>query len=293
MKKIILLFLLLPCTFVVFSQSKKDITVVPSHAVMDKVDRQGMQVSINLDEKFVTKCWEKKLKEFGKVETSKGTYIIRGAVLTGISSACTIYSIVESDKNSTIVLWAIDIGSGYITSGHEYYKNAESKLKEFAVQAYIADINEQIKTAEGALNSSVKTQQKYMNERESLKRDIQKNKQQKINLEDKLKTNASDLIDLNKKSEQNIVKHKAAVESKNLDDQEKLMKEAENIQKNIEKNKQQKIDLEDKIKQNTSDLNQLERDTDDNEKNIRNADNDVSKMQKALDIVKQKLKLYE
>jgi hypothetical protein len=232
MKNLILAFLLIQFSATVFGQTKKDIVVESGHALIDKVDRQGMQVSIALDQRTITKLWEKKLKEYGKVETDKNNYILRGATIPGISTPCTIFSTILSDKSGTIVFWAIDLGGSYITSGHTHYRTAEGKLKEFATQAYVADVNDQIKTAEGALNSSVRAQQK-------------------------------------------------------------CIRDGENIQKNIAKNKQEKIDLENKLKENAADLIQLGKDTETNAKNKQDSDKEVEKMTKALEVVKLKLKSFE
>ena len=56
---------------------------MPGHSEIQQVDRKGMQVLVELDGKFVSKNWGQKLKEFGKVETDKGNFIIHGASIPG------------------------------------------------------------------------------------------------------------------------------------------------------------------------------------------------------------------
>ncbi|MBC7451501.1 MAG: chromosome segregation ATPase, partial [Cytophagales bacterium] len=263
MKKILFHFILL-ISIHSYGQTKKEILVSPAHTVVEKVDRQGMQVLIELDEKTVTKAWEQKLKEYGKVESGKNSYVIHGAIVAGILNPATIYSTIIEDKKGTIVFWAVDLGSQYVTQGHEHYIHLQNKLHDFAVQTYIADVNAQIATAEGALAASVKNQHKLLKEGESLKKNIQQNKQEKINLENKLKSNESELTSLNNKAALHASNHKASVENNNTEEQQKVLKEAESVRKSIEKNKQEKINLDNKLVENGQDLTKLESDAEDN-----------------------------
>ena len=109
MKLLITIFIFLNFTFLITAQVKKDIVVMPGRSMVQQVDRMGMQVLIELDGKFITKNWLLKLKEFGKVETDKADYIIHGAVIPDISSACTIYSNVTTTTKGVFVFWAIDL----------------------------------------------------------------------------------------------------------------------------------------------------------------------------------------
>ncbi len=293
MKYLIPILINLVLTASSLAQSQKTVDVVPGHAQILQVDRQGMQVTIGLEEKFVTKNWIQKLKDYGKVESEKGGYVVHGATIPGISQASTIYSTVFSGKTGTVVFWAIDMGDGYVTEGHNHYSHAKNKLKEFALSAYVADINVQVAAAESALNSSVKNQEKLAKQRESLKNDSQKNSKEKSDLQNKLLDNEKELkaLDASEVQIENRMKEVKATE--NHEEQQKLLKQSLSNTNNIEKNKQQKISIENKLKENEKERLKLIEDTKTNSSNLTAANEEVVKMTKALQVVKDKLKAYQ
>jgi hypothetical protein len=293
MKSLLSIFIFLSSILLIQAQSKKDISVTSGHSEIQKVDRKGMQVLIELDDKFVAKNWAQKLKEFGKVETDKGNFIINGASIPDISSACTIYSSVTKTSKGVFVFWAIDLGSGYITEGSDKYEVAKKKLREYAAGLYIADINVQISAAESALNSSVKAQEKLAKQGESLKNDTQKNAKDKTNLEKKLAENEQTLKTYASEELRIEGELKDVKATENVDAQQKLLKESMSNANNIEKNKQQKVSIESKLVDNEKERVKLIDDTKSNESNLKSANDDVSKMKKALDVVKDKLKTYQ
>lgn len=293
MKLLITMLVCVNITFLAQSQSKKEISVLSGHSEIQQVDRKGMQVLVELDEKFVSKNWAQKLKEFGKVESDKGNFIIHGASIPDISTACTIYSNVTSTSKGVFVFWAIDLGSEYIIEGHAKYADAKKKLRDYAAGLYIADINVQIASAESALNSSVKNQEKLIKQGEGLKNDSQKNVKAKSDLEGKIADNAKDLKRLESEELRVESRLKEVKATENHEEQQKLLKESLSITNSIEKNKQQKVSLENKLVDNEKERVQLIDDTKTNAKNIDAAKDDVAKMSKALDAVKEKLKIYQ
>lgn len=293
MKLLITILICLNFTFLVNAQAKKDIAVMPGHAEIQQVDRKGMQVLIELDGKFVSKNWAQKLKEFGKVETDKGNYIIHGASIPEISSACTVYSNVTTTSKGVFVFWAIDLGSEYITEGHSKYNDAKKKLHDYAAGIYIADVNVQIAAAESALNSSVKNQEKLVKLSETLKSDTQKNAKEKTDLEKKLNDNAKELKTLQSEESRIESRMKEVTATENHEEQQKLLKESLSITNNVEKNKEQKISIENKLKENEKERVQLIEDTKTNASNITAANEEVTKMTKALEVIKEKLQIYQ
>jgi len=277
----------------IFAQSKKEITVVSAHAQVQQVNREGMQVTIELEEKFVAKTWLQKMKTFGKVESDKNSYVIHGASIPDVSSSCTLYSTVFATKSGTVVFWAIDLGSAYVTQGHEHYEKAKKKLHSYAKEIYIADVNIQIASAEDALNTSAKNQEKLAKQGESLKNALQKNEKDKLDLEAKLVENGNEFRRLESEEIRVEGRMKEVKATENYEEQQKLIKESSSITTNIEKNKQQKISLENKLSENGSDHSKLESDIKTNASNKSSADDEVAKMSKALDVVKDKLKAYQ
>jgi hypothetical protein len=293
MKPLLFIFIFLSSILLIQAQSQKDISVTSGHSEIQKVDRKGMQVLIELDDKFVSKNWAQKLKEFGKVETDKGSFIVNGASIPDVSSACTIYSSVTKTSKGVFVFWAIDIGSGYITEDHAKYDATKKKLREYAAGLYIADINVQISAAESALNSSVKNQEKMVKQGENLKNDTQKNAKDKTNLDKKLAENEQTLKTYASEELRIEGQLKDVKATENIEEQQKLLKESMSNAKNIAKNKQQKVSIESKLVDNEKERVKLIDDTKTNESNIKSANDEVSKMKKALDVVKDKLKTYQ
>ena len=76
---------------------------------------------------------------------------------------------------------------------------------------------------------------------------------------------------------------------KTVKDQDKTMKEGENLQSDHQKNGENKIKLEQELKDNAAQKVQLEKDIEQNKKDQQRMVSEVDKMKKAVDIVKQKL----
>jgi len=198
---------------------------------VEKITRTGLSVLIELDEKTVEKAWQRHLKNYGKVDNTKGVYTLPVANVSAISSSpCRIVSIVKSSGKGSTVWYAIDMGDAHVTSSgsSSAYKAAERILHDFAAQCYRDDINEQIKDAEKALNTSVKTHDKEVREGQNLVEDVEKNKQNKINLEQKLKDNAAELDQLQKDIAKNKTDQASAAQ-----DVEKMKKAVEVVREKL------------------------------------------------------------
>jgi hypothetical protein len=55
MKSLLSIFIFLSSILLIQAQSQKDISVTSGHSEIQKLDRKGMQVLIELDDKFVAK----------------------------------------------------------------------------------------------------------------------------------------------------------------------------------------------------------------------------------------------
>jgi len=176
---------------------------------VEGVSREGAAIDIELNNKSIVKEWESTLKTYGKLTKLKGdAYKVTEATFPGVTGTCVIYSKCYSTSKGYIAWWSIDNGS-HITSNS---KHSESKLEEFARQQYVNDINAQVKDAEDAVKSASKAQQKQVDKGTDLVKDISKNGQQKVKLEQELKDNASELQQLNKDVETNKGDQKKAAD---------------------------------------------------------------------------------
>jgi hypothetical protein len=207
-----LLILSLAFFIYTFSFGQK-IKVSESQENIEKIPRTGLSTIIELDDDDVEDNWKKQLKSFGKVESSKGIYTVAIANVPSVSSSpCRITSIVKSSGKGTQVWYSIDLGNAHVTSSgnSSAYKAAEKILNDFAILCYKDDINSQIKDAEKALANSVKAQEKEVNQGQDLLKDVEKNKQDKINLEQKIKENGEQAVQLQKDIAKNKTDQAAA-----------------------------------------------------------------------------------
>ncbi len=203
MKKSFIVSFLLLFSIACFAQK---ILIQEGSEVVDNIQRTGLYTIIKLDNKTVEKAWEKKLKNFGKVQSSKGVLSITGAEIPGVTSKPgQVYSKVLKTKDGAKVWWAIDLGSSFVSTseGGSSYRAASQILTDFAAECYRDDINKEIADAEKALSKTIKDHEKNIKEGENLVSSVEKNKQEKINLENKLKENAEDLKRLEKEIQQN------------------------------------------------------------------------------------------
>jgi hypothetical protein len=216
---IILLFFISLCSSAVHAQIR-DIQALPKKEMIESVSREGSSVMIELNDKAIIKEWENELRTYGKLTKLSGGdgYKIIGAYFPGVAGTCIIYSKCYASSSSYIVWWTIDTGSETKASPAPLDK----KLVDFARQQYIRDINLQIQDAEEAVKSSVKIQQKQIDKGENLVEDIGKNGEEKIRLEEKLKLNAQELVQLKADVEQNKI------------DQIKAQEEVNKMQKALE-----------------------------------------------------------
>jgi hypothetical protein len=192
------------------------VTVLEGEEKADNLIRSGFYTILELDETDVKKEWAKRLKDFGSVKTKSGIFIIDEAKIAAFGeNPLKIYSKTEQTVKGTKVWMAVDMGTNFVTEANDATKAAEVKkiLKDFGINMYIADINEQIKEAEKVLASSVKEQEKQILKGENIKASISKNRNTRISLEKKIVETDSLYKILKADSLQNIQNQKAAAEN--------------------------------------------------------------------------------
>jgi len=202
------------------------VVVQESETTIETVAKKGLQTLLLLEEEDVAKAWQKKLKEFGKVDANEHLYKMETALIPSISDKPVriLSQLTQTDKG-TMIFFAIDLGTNMLTSENkDQYAQAEKILHDFGVMLYREDINEKIKEAEKVLTKTVEVQEKKLKEAEDLKRKIEKNKLQKIQLEQKLVDNANELVQLNQRTEQNKLDQEAAAK-----DVEKVKRQMEAV----------------------------------------------------------------
>ncbi len=169
---------------------------------IDKLALPGLNVTLPIDEKYVTKAWEDQLRTYGRVTSSRGTYRVAGASIPAVSSEpINVASQVKGNKKSTTVFLSMDLGNQvYVNSGTPQYTAAEAMLKEFSNRlAY----EQTVRDAEDILTEAQKNQQNMTRKGEKLQRDLDNNRKEKEKLLKKLDENAKELEQLTKDIETN------------------------------------------------------------------------------------------
>ena len=196
-------FILINCLSIVIGLNQtKAQTVYAGESTIDKAKVSGLYLTIQGDGKQVEKDWETQLQKYGRVATSRGTYRVLNANLSGISSEpINLASTVKSSRTSATIFAAFDLGNGtYVTPGSTGYSAAETLLKEFAGSSLY---NQEVRTAEGGFDEAQKNHQKTVRKGEQLQRAMEQNAKEKERLLKRIDDNTRELEQLNKDVETN------------------------------------------------------------------------------------------
>ncbi len=174
---------------------------------------KGVSTFIELDKKTVEKAWSKRLKDFGKVETTRKAILVKVALIPEISpNAIKLYSTIEPASKGVTIFYSLDPGDGFIISSKQEYAQMRRILQEFAQALYHDDMAEQVKEADRAVMFTQKQYEKKTEEGKSLLDKIEKNAAEKIRLEKLLYENAQQAQRLKQDLEQNKNQQEAASE---------------------------------------------------------------------------------
>ncbi|SNR41835.1 hypothetical protein [Hymenobacter mucosus] len=214
MKRGVLLSLLLVFVLSVTSYAQKS-PVDETEMAVKGIPRKGQRVSVQLDSKRVEDSWKKQLdSQFGnKVKVDKGVYQMDGVVIESIAKTpVRVISKVDAVPTGTTVWWSIDLGNAYL--GKEatpvQWKAAEAYLKDFARTLYREDLAIQVAEAEKALVSSQNNHMAVIQKADMIKKDIEKNKTRKAEIQQELAKNAAELLQYNNMVDMNLKEQEAA-----------------------------------------------------------------------------------
>ena len=182
---------------------------------INSIPRKGQQVSIQLDNKRVESAWIKQLSDkFGsKVKNNKGLVTMDGVVIEEIApNPIRVITKVDPAPTGTTVWWSIDLGNAYLGKDATpvQWKSAEKYLKEFARMMYRDDIATQITESERALVQSQNNHMVVIAKQDAIKKDIDKNKARKLEIQQLLAANAAELQQLNNLIDLNLKEQEAA-----------------------------------------------------------------------------------
>jgi hypothetical protein len=175
---------------------------------------KGFVVCLELDLKSVEKNWVRYMKSVGKFEGSE-KQALQGfnLMLSQISSdAVDFFSkITVSPRCIQVFMGATRAGS-VLELPDNQPENVKKMLYDFAIEQYRQDLIDQISEAERVVSLAVKAHDKRVNEGNSLKNKINRNKKDRLKLFKELEQNAEDLKKLKMDSTQNKAEQETALE---------------------------------------------------------------------------------
>ncbi|OWP63900.1 hypothetical protein CDA63_06720 [Hymenobacter amundsenii] len=179
------------------------------------IPRKGQRVSMQLDSKRVEDSWKKQLDEqFGsKVKADKGIYTMDGVVIDAVSKTpVRVISKVDAVPTGTTIWWSIDLGNAYLSKDATpvQWKSAEGYLKDFSRKLYREDMAVQVASAEKSLMQAQDQHMAVIAKGDAVKRDIDKNKQKKMEIQQALAQNAAELQQFNNQIDMNLKEQEAA-----------------------------------------------------------------------------------
>src|SRR5687768_7648127 len=197
MKSLFLAAFLLLFTLTGFTQKTY---VEEAEQTINGVPRKGQRISIQLDSKLVDKAWQTYLRDrVGKMtgknplQSTKGIYTIeQGKIESTASTPLRIVSKVDATETGTTIWWSLDMGSAYVNkeTTPAQYEAAEIILRDFARTLYKEDIARQVTEAEKVLANTQSEELRVIKTADDIKRNIEKNKQRRIELEAELAQNS-------------------------------------------------------------------------------------------------------
>ena len=209
-----LLFLFLLCLATLGASAQKS-PVDEYDMSINNIPRKGQRVSVQLDNRRVESAWLKQLNEkFGsKVKNNKGVLTLDGVVIDEIApNPIRVISKVDATPTGTTVWWSIDLGNAYLgkDATPAQWKSAEKYLKDFARMMYREDLVSQIAEAERALVASQNNHVAVIDKSNAIKKDIEKNKVRKLEIQQLLAANAAELLQFNNLIDANLKEQEAA-----------------------------------------------------------------------------------
>lgn len=207
MKKILTLALLVSSFGFAVLQAQT-VTIAPATEFIQTGDFKGIKTLLYLDEKMVAKEWKEFLKKYGKVESPKGgkdTYTVAIARMPNVSFMPVVAtSKIASSDGATTIFYAIKLDTAFITDPkHPKYPIPRDLLHDFGMRMYRQQVDREIAGAEKELDSRTKKHAQLVRKGESLRRDVEQNKKNKIDYGNQLVKNHNDSIQLVRNTETN------------------------------------------------------------------------------------------
>ncbi|MGY2131585.1 DNA repair ATPase [Hymenobacter sp. HD11105] len=214
MKQGVLLSLLLSFMLTVSAYAQKA-PVDETDMSIKGIPRKGQRISLQLESKRVEDSWAKNLttKYGNKLKNDKGIYSMEGVTIDEISKTpIRVISKVDATPTGTTIWWSIDLGNAYLDKAATpvQWSAAEKYLKEFARLLYREDLAVQVAEAEKSLVISQNNHMAVIAKADLVRKDIEKNKARKAEIQQELAKNAAELLQFNNVVDMNLKEQEAA-----------------------------------------------------------------------------------
>lgn len=214
MKQGVLLSLLLSVMLTVTGYAQKS-PVDETDMSIKGIPRKGQRISLQLESKRVEESWAKNLiaKYGNKLKNDKGVYSLEGVTIDEISKTpVRVISKIDATPTGTTIWWSIDLGNAYLDKAATpvQWSAAEKYLKDFARMLYREDLAVQVAEAEKSLVISQNNHNAVIAKADLVRKDIEKNKARKIEIQQELAKNAAELLQYNNVVDMNLKEQEAA-----------------------------------------------------------------------------------
>jgi hypothetical protein len=194
------------CTILFFTCVSAFAQTVKVDAAQTRVKNDyadGFEVSLPGTFEEVDDALAKLMKSIGKIKTSESQFIVGEPTIVGRTYTSAVYGATKQVGN--IVSAWVGLKKNEWTKGDEEHvlKALEGMVYDFGVTYHRDKIQKQIDESVRASQAVERQLQRLTNQNKSLNSKIEKNKQDKIDLEKALVTNSIDLQTLTKQLEKN------------------------------------------------------------------------------------------
>ncbi len=223
-----------------FSMAQESIEVRKGHLVIDKSSYAAYMVTIfETDDNFVEREWKSQMKDISEKVTTKKEWFIDNARIMSISQdTIDIYSKVIELKNSNNVdlIVAFNVDGTFV--GEEDKKRhaaAEKYVYDFAFRTTKMVVNEQVETAEKALERSQKDFEILVKDKQRQETSIERNEEKTEKAEKKIESNGTDLKKLNSDIEVKQSMVGSGNDEKNAKELQRLLSQRSNLERDTDK----------------------------------------------------------
>ena len=211
-RSLLLICLFFAASYTTFAQKSP---VDETDMSINNIPRKGQRVSIQLDSKKIEAAWLKQLtdKFASKVKNTKGIITMDGVIIEELSpTPIRVISKVDATSTGTSVWWSIDLGNAYLgkDATPKQWTAGEKYLKDFSRTMYREDLVAQISESEKALVASQNNHMAVIEKSNVIKKDIDKNKARKLEIQQLLAANAAELQQFNSLIDRNLKEQEAA-----------------------------------------------------------------------------------